>query len=262
MKTITITFGEQSENHVGMKIFGDGLAEEGYNFCDLVIAKDIFEVHGCECELVDLKAFLDEEERRVAEDCWILIIRKGVDRILEAYEKNKGELYEELSELDVDKKYFDRRRGKVLNKNARWNLCFGEVSKSPNYENGEGRVVGYWELELLSIIREELPTFLGEKAKNLETEANYYYDIRKCGIGFHGDSERKKVVAFRLGETMKLHYQWFLNSKSVGRRAEFFLDDGDMYIMSEKATGFDWKKKKFLTIRHAAGAEKFLKTKN
>ena len=61
---------------------------------------------------------------------------------------------------------------------------------------------------------------------------------------------------------MKLHYQWFLNSKSVGRRAEFFLDDGDMYIMSEKATGFDWKKKKFLTIRHAAGAEKFLKTKN
>ena len=88
MKTITITFGEQSENHVGMKIFGDGLAEEGYNFCDLVIAKDIFEVHGCECELVDLKAFLDEEERRVAEDCWILIIRKGVDRILEVYEKN------------------------------------------------------------------------------------------------------------------------------------------------------------------------------
>jgi hypothetical protein len=43
-----------------------------------------------------------------------------------------------------------------------------------------------------------------------------YYDVSKCGIGFHGDAERIKVIAIRLGESMPLHYQWFQNSKPVG----------------------------------------------
>jgi len=35
------------------------------------------------------------------------------------------------------------------------------------------------------------------------------------------------------------------------------LEDGDMYIMSEKASGFDWKKRSIYTLRHAAG-EKYV----
>lgn len=31
-------------------------------------------------------------------------------------------------------------------------------------------------------------------------EGNYYYDINKTGIGFHGDSERKKVIAISLSD--------------------------------------------------------------
>jgi len=34
-----------------------------------------------------------------------------------------------------------------------------------------------------------------------------------------------------------------------------------MYAMSEKATGFDWKSRNKVTIRHAAGCEKYLKIK-
>ena len=37
--------------------------------------------------------------------------------------------------------------------------------------------------------------------------------------------------------------------------------DGDMYIMEEKAVGNDWKKSSIFTLRHAAGAEKYLKEK-
>lgn len=32
-----------------------------------------------------------------------------------------------------------------------------------------------------------------------------------------------------------------------------------MYIMSEKATGYDWKKRSIYTLRHAAGCKKYLK---
>jgi hypothetical protein len=31
--------------------------------------------------------------------------------------------------------------------------------------------------------------------------------------------------------------------------------------MSDKAVGFDWKKKNIMTLRHAAGCEKFLEIK-
>jgi hypothetical protein len=31
-----------------------------------------------------------------------------------------------------------------------------------------------------------------------------------------------------------------------------------MYVMSYKAVGFDWKKKSIMTLRHAAGSDKFL----
>ena len=52
--------------------------------------------------------------------------------------------------------------------------------------------------------------FLEKKAMNLEIEGNLYYDTSKCGIGFHGDSERKKVIACSLGKSRPIHWQWYL----------------------------------------------------
>ena len=91
----------------------------------------------------------------------------------------------------------------------------------------------------------------------LAAEGNYYFDVTKCGIGFHGDSERKKVVGVRFGASMPLHYQWFQDGSPVGRRQIINLHCGDLYVMSEKATGHDWKRRSQLTLRHAAGCSKF-----
>ena len=33
------------------------------------------------------------------------------------------------------------------------------------------------------------------------------------------------------------------------------LNSGDVYIMSDKAVGFDWKRSSLLTLRHAAGKD-------
>jgi hypothetical protein len=35
------------------------------------------------------------------------------------------------------------------------------------------------------------------------------------------------------------------------------LNHGDLYVMSEKAVGQDWKRKVIPTLRHAAGAKKY-----
>ena len=117
-------------------------------------------------------------------------------------------------------------------------------------------------MPLLNKLREILPTYFGEKACNLYCEGNQYYDLEECGIGFHGDSERRIVIAARLGnESMPLHYQWFQKSLPIGERIKIMLNPGDVYLMSEKAVGTDWMKKLVPTLRHAAGAHKFLTIK-
>jgi hypothetical protein len=107
-------------------------------------------------------------------------------------------------------------------------------------------------------LRYNLGEIFGKQASNLEVEGNYYYDVKKCGIGFHGDSERKKVIAASLGASRPIHWQWYENSKPIGRRIKLQLKNGDMYIMSEKANGWDWKFFSKKTLRHAAG-EKYVK---
>ena len=94
--------------------------------------------------------------------------------------------------------------------------------------------------------------------ENLECEGNRYNDINKNGIGWHGDAERKKVIGLRLGKSMKLCFNWFKNSKSVGKKFET-LNSGDLYIMTEKTSGYDWKRRSIYTLRHSVGADKYTK---
>jgi hypothetical protein len=65
----------------------------------------------------------------------------------------------------------------------------------------------------------------------------------------------------RLGDSIPLHFQWFYKNETVGKRMRFVLNDGDMYVMSDKAVGFDWKRRSIMTLRHAAGCDKFLEIK-
>jgi hypothetical protein len=252
MQTFTITFGDQAENHKGMQKIGE-LAEEGFSFKDLKKAEKWFDDKKYETELYKLHKGLDEcEEKYDAERAYILVVRNGLSAIV-----NVDEFFEEQEKLEKDKKAF--MYGRVVNKHARHNLCFADEAQEPNYEDGQGTIVAFEEVPLLEKVRKTLPKIIGDKAKKLMAEGNYYYDVSKCGIGFHGDSERKKVIAVRIGETMPLHYQWYYKNERVGRRIKLKLHHGDIYFMSEKATGFDWKLKNKLTLRHAAGSKKFLK---
>jgi hypothetical protein len=165
-------------------------------------------------------------------------------------------LFNELINLNYDTKAF--MYGIVVNKSARYNLCFSEEAQEPSYEEKKGRIISYDDVDCLNIIRHTIPEMIGDIGFGLNAEANYYFNTKKTGIGFHGDSERKKVIAIRLGKTIPLHYQWFYKSEPIGSRIILNnIQHGDIYIMSEKATGYDWKKKNIYTLRHAAGSEKY-----
>ena len=251
-KTYTITFGDVAENHVNMQKIGI-LADNGFSIDQLDKLKQKLEIEGLETQIVRLDSYWTGVESKNIEAA-VLIIRKGVQYILNSDDTKK--LMAEHDALAMDKHAL--MRGRVVNKLARWNLCFADQDQEPNYESGKGRIVSYTHIPLTNQIREKLPKWL-ENANNLNGEANYYYDITKCGIGYHGDSERKKVIAVRMGDSMPLYYQWYQNSNPIGDRIKIDLHDGDMYIMSEKAVGTDWKKRLIPTLRHATGCDKYTK---
>jgi len=249
-ETFTLTFGDQAENHVGMQKLGS-LADHGFSFQDLCQAQD--KCKNVQTELHRLNDVLDKDgiETKEVDDAHLLIIRRGIDLF-----GDPDEFFAEQSQLMWDKRA--KMYGRVVDKHARHNLCFSEESQDPDYEQGKGRIIAFDQVPLLYSLRKSFAELISG-GENLVVEGNHYYDIAKCGIGFHGDSERRKVIGVRLGATIPLEFQWFFKGKAVGKRISFQLNHGDIYIMSEKTVGTDWKKINIYTLRHAAGAAKFLK---
>tara|TARA_B100001758_G_scaffold200591_1_gene179380 strand:- start:1413 stop:2549 length:1137 start_codon:yes stop_codon:yes gene_type:complete len=211
----------------------------------------------------------DEDQARV------LILRdwaKGADK----------EIYKEIGPIRWDAEYLDpnkyrteivdgkevKVRGKRMNKRARTNLCFvPDREQEPAVFEGKGTIYDLKKMkamnECVERLREEIATGLieiGSKTKVIinVVEGNRYYDLKKTGIGFHGDTERVVVICLSIGGfNYPMRWQWFKDGMPVGKPIDIFLNSGDVYIMSEKAVGADWKLKSKYTLRHAAGAEKY-----
>ena len=236
--TITITLCDVAENHVGMQKLGE-LSQATYSYADLEQLANV--IPGA--ELYDLSM---EDQTPPA---GILVIRSAIP--------NADEVYQELLNLNWDSKA--KMRGKVVNKHARYNLCFGEERQESDFEHGKGTVVA-WKgvLELCSARNHALKLARTEKLgyKATAAEGNYY---KTCGIGYHGDSERTTIIGIRFGASIPLCYRWYLQSNIISSTFAIILNHGDMYIMSEKAVGKDWKKRSIPTLRHAAGSDKYIK---
>lgn len=248
METITLTFGDCAENHRGMQAIGE-MSKSGLSVEELHHTKEWFESKGKVCELVDLRDVLPVAKKADATPAFLLVVRGGCDALVDV-----KELTREQTSLEWDSKAF--MYGRVVNKKARHNLCYSDFEQAADYENGKGTVVPFTKLPQLETLRRRIGEITGPKLVGLQCEGNRYYDVKKTYIGFHGDTERRIVVAIRLGADFPIHYQWYQESEPVGALFTTILRNGDIYYMSEKAVGFDWKKKKIMTLRHAAGLEK------
>ena len=65
-------------------------------------------------------------------------------------------------------------------------------------------------------------------------------------------------MAARFGASMPLVYKWFQYGAPISEPFVLNIRGGDLYIMSEKATGNDWKKRNIPTLRHAAGCSDYI----
>lgn len=250
--TYTITFGDVCENGVGMQQIGERCSN-GISVNELKDIQAKMDELGYGTYYIDLTELCPPE--LLPEEAGLLYIRDGID--ISGY--THDELLAEQNELDYDKQKFSR--GRVVNSRARYNICFADFEQEPNYECKQGRVVNFDDLPALSALRSALPIYFGDACASLNAEGNLYYDLSKTGIGFHGDTERKIVIAARFGSPMRLSFAWYHQSKHVGKQIKLTIPPGGMYIMSSKAVGNDWKRKLIPTLRHAAGCESYLKIK-
>jgi len=214
------------------------------------------------CELINLDVPGDEDA-----DAAVLIIRK----FAKPHEAEK--MRQDLVVCDWDVKFWDTRRKKVLNKRARSNLMFMHgMAQEPDYENGRGTIVDLDSLPSVCAAEQKFTGLVKTALKHgksktrwvpLVCEGNNYFDSGKCGIGFHGDTERTRVICLSLGTTNNYPMRWlaFRHGKVVGGPFDAKLNIGDLYIMSEQAVGNNWKKRTALSFRHAAGAPSYLKIK-
>jgi hypothetical protein len=267
---MTLTFGEVAESHVGMQQIGT-MAETGFSYNDIINASKYFESKGYKTIIIHLNKFLpttvsDKEEQKFLDiaktdesfQAYMLIIRNGV--------RDTVNITTEMLLNEWDKKLYNKRRRIVQNKNARHNLNFDTYSQESNFPLGKGTTISWDDVPFLGDLRNKISESFGYVAKGLKCEGNKYYEPEKTGIGYHGDSERRKVIGVRLGKSMSLHFMWYYNSTPRGFNVSMTLNDGDIYCMSEKAVGTDWKadvskgyKNKRYSLRHAAGAARYTK---
>lgn len=237
---ITHTFSECVENHAGMETVGSKRARgfsEDYLTCHAT--KNGGEVHVL---------------KHGNETANVVVFRGGVNHLI-----GKGgddRLLEESMQQDFDKRFLNTRRKLVQNKHGRFNNCYADEAQKPDIQAGKGTIVSFKSTPVMGELRRALPSILGDEADGLLAETNFYPDVtkRNVGIGFHGDSERSVVVGVRLGAaSLPLRFQWYHRSRAVSEERSITLNHGDIYAMSWKATGHDWKKSSMTTLRHGVG---------
>jgi hypothetical protein len=268
-----ITFGEVSILHVGGEERGK-MKEKGFSVKELEKIKKKLTKKGVKSDLYMLSDELPENLRDENEAA-TLVIRNAANYILKS-SRGSDNLYSEQNGIQYDTMFYKRRGSVMNNKQARLNIVFGDEGQKQYLSNYDGTqatnkikidmdndvlysVAPFDNLPYLSGIRDGLSTILGDKAVDLNAEGNYYHK-ETSGIGYHGDAERKIVIGLSLGKSSTLRYNWRLPRSTAHPFNDINLNvnHGDIYIMSEKATGFDWRSTSKVRIVHAAGHKSYI----
>ena len=257
--TWSLTVGNGGENHTGMEFLGNLRKKgQGWDVDRLLYAKDILEsIFDKNVELFNLNEEclqgVNIPKGSKPKDAYLMVVRNFLS---ENVHKN---MIKELGSYEWDRKYWDTRRQKVLNKLARANVCYGKEGRAANYAEGKGTIIGFDKSPLVGNLLKVVEILM--KDNGLIVEGNQYDNVSKNGIGPHGDTERVCVSCLRIGESMPMKFGMFWNCKLRGKSFETVINGGDLYFMSEEAVGAEWKSRSKWIWRHCAGAPKYLKMK-
>ena len=281
---MSLTCAPGGENHAGMEIIGRmPVKGEGFKATDMEGLCPYFENLGFDSSVLNLNNMSGENTIMGLgsdDQARVLLLREWVQTTFEP--TTVQDIYKELIADAWDAEYLDKNkyrieivdgvetkvRGKRMNKRARTNLCYvAGREQEPDVWKGKGRIVDLKKKTALNQAVDRLRSMIEAGLIAIESktkveinvvEGNRYYNLKNTGIGFHGDTERVVVICISIGcDNYPMRWQWFKDGMPVGEPIDITLNCGDVYIMSEKAVGADWKLRSIYTLRHAAGAKKY-----
>jgi hypothetical protein len=123
------------------------------------------------------------------DEACVLVVRGGINLLLDD-PQGADKLQAESVSKHFDSTFLNVKRKLVQNKHGRYNNCYADAAQEPDIPNGKGTVVAFGDAPVMAQLRAKLPWLLGEGARGLFAETNYYRDVsdKKVGIGWHGVS--------------------------------------------------------------------------
>jgi len=205
--------------------------------------------------------FIDLSIDRCDEKACVIVIKSGVNWLMkDTHISYIDILKSEHDDLIPNDRYSKNIIDRICNiKDVRipYNISNIVFSYDSDIKNG---VISLDDVDMTYKLGLELQRFF--KLDYLDIESDYYEEISEYGIGYHGESNVNVKIGAILGATIPLHFQWYRYNVPCLDKISVDLEDGDIYIISDKAVGFDCKTKSKYILRHASGANIYTKRVN
>jgi len=233
------------------------MAEEGFSADQLRKLCASLNAQGIRATIVDLRADAVSKGAPASalermDEAVVLVIHDGANALTNDPQMANKMLAEHQG-LEYDTKTLMYKR--VCEARSRRNLYFADEARPGDMANGQNTVVAWSSVPANAECLRTLTELLGTADVGTAV-ANYYPDPRKCGIGWHGDAERRQTIMVRLGtgsNTRPIHFMWCEDANKIVPPVTIHLKHGDVMVPCAKAVGTDYKRTSVPTVRHATG---------
>ena len=183
---------------------------------------------------------------------------------LKKYEK---EIYEEVSPLKWNLEYLDQHKSwaEIVDGKKHLKASDKTISFVLNQEKEatiNQKEESICDLRKLKTLHKAVHNLIWKIKRGMEctgsnnqveinvVQGNRYLNTKYSNSEFQNDLRKKIMICFCIGgEESVIKWQWFKNNSPVGEPIEITLNSGDVIILNQKATGFDWKDQHKYTLR-------------
>ena len=233
------------------------MADEGFSADKLRKVCASLNAVGIRARIVDLRADAVNKGAPASvlermDEAVVLVIHDGANALTNDPQMANKMLAEHQG-LEYDTKTLMYQ--KVCNARSRRNLYFADEARPGDMTIGQNTVVAWSSVPANAECLRSLTELLGTTDVNTAV-SNYYPDPRRCGIGWHGDAERRQTIMVRLGSgsnTRPIHFLWCEGKSRIVSPVTIDLQHGDVMVPCAKAVGTDYKLRSVPTVRHATG---------
>lgn len=228
----------------------------GFSMPELKDVKKQFEAKGYICELTVLNTSLPYiHVMPDIPDAAVLVIR-GAAR---AFGVDKDRLLWQLKDLSWDTKA--QKKVAFANLTGRSVLHFGDIDRKADYKAKKSTIVPLRRINDLTSMADTIRKMFSYRELVLEADGDRYDDIPNAGkSSFHNPKNKLISATLHLGATMPLVFTWYYHEVHLSQNMTIELHHGDIYFLSDKATGHDGHRKAIGTLRRAIGSQKFIDT--